>query len=246
MADHPVHIVQRQLRLVQHRVQTAGQCVHRKAEDGTPVHADGGRAGAAGASCVDRLVAPCAQRDRKRCVAQFKNRCARTVAEEHTGGAVGLIHQAGQRFAAHHEGVPSTQRRHQAAGHGGAVDEARAGGVDIQRGAVFGQTQRPLHLTGHTWGGVRGRKGRADTAGNILRRKTTALQRLLCRRDGQRGGGFFLRTPVAGADAGAGGDPLVAGVHGAAQLFIGDRAAGQSSAGGDQLQTVHARFASPI
>ena len=40
--------------------------------------------------------------------------------------------------------LPSAQRRHQAAGHGGAVDEARAGGVDIQRGAVFGQTQRPL------------------------------------------------------------------------------------------------------
>ena len=119
----------------------------------------GAGAGAAGASCVDSLVAPCAQRDRKRCVAQFKNRCARTVAEEHTGGAVGLVHQAGQRFAAHHEGVPSAQRRHQAAGHGGAVDEARAGGVDIQRGAVFGQIQRPLHLTGHTWGGVRGRKG---------------------------------------------------------------------------------------
>ena len=246
MADHPVHIVQCQLRLVQHRVQTAGQRVHRKAEDGTPVHADGGRAGAAGASCVDSFVAPCAQRDRKRCVAQFKDRRARTVAEEHTGRAVGLVHEAGQRFAAHHEGVPSAQRRHQAAGHGGAVDKARAGGVDIQRGAVFGQTQRPLHLTGHTWGGVRCRKGSADTAGHILRRKTTALQRLLCRRDGQRGGGFFLRTPVAGTDAGAGGDPLVAGVHGAAQLFIGDRAAGQSSAGGDQLQTVHARFASPI
>ena len=114
MADHPVHIVQCQLRLVQYRVQTAGQRVHRKAEDGTPVHADGGRAGAAGASCVDSLVAPCAQRDRKRCVAQFKDRCARTVAEEHTGGAVGLVHQAGQRFAAHHEGVPSAQRRHQA------------------------------------------------------------------------------------------------------------------------------------
>ena len=83
------------------------------------------------------------------------------------------------------------------------------------------------------------------TVGDIFN-YLTALQRLLCRRDGQRSGGFFLRTPVAGADAGAGGDPLVAGVHGAAQLFIGDRAAGQSSAGGDQLQTVHARFASPI
>ena len=59
------------------------------------------------------------------------------------------------------------------------------------------------------------------------KRQAAALQRLLCRRDGQRGGGFFLRTPVAGADAGAGGDPLVAGVHGAAQLFICDRAAGQ-------------------
>ena len=89
-------------------------------------------------------------------------------------------------------------------------------------------------------------KRRADTAGNILRRKTTALQRLLCRRDGQRGGGFFLRTPVAGADAGAGGDPLVAGIHGAAQLFVGDRAAGQSPAGGDQTQTLHAFLISPI
>ena len=45
---------------------------------------------------MDSLVAPCAQRDRKRCVAQFKDRCARTVAEEHTGGAVDLVHEAGQ------------------------------------------------------------------------------------------------------------------------------------------------------
>ena len=51
---------------------------------------------------------------------------------------------------------------------------------------------------------------------------------------------------VAGLDAGAGGDPLVAGIHGAAQLFVGDRAAGQSPAGGDQTQTLHAFLISPI
>ncbi len=43
MADHPVHLVQRLLRLVQHGVQTAGQGIHRKAEDGFAVHRDGGR-----------------------------------------------------------------------------------------------------------------------------------------------------------------------------------------------------------
>ncbi len=43
MADHPVHIVQRQLRLVQHRVQAAGQRIHRKAEDRPAVHGDGGQ-----------------------------------------------------------------------------------------------------------------------------------------------------------------------------------------------------------
>ena len=246
MTDHPVHLVQRQLRLLQHLVQAAGQCVHREAEDGPAVHADRGRAGAAGAACVDGLVAPCSQRDGKGCVAPFKDRCARPVAEEDAGRAVGLIHQAGQRLTAHHEGIPPAQRRQQAAGHGGAVDEARAGCIDVQCGAVLRQAEGTLHLTGHAGGRVGGRKGGADTAGDVLRPEAAALQRLLCRCDGQCGGRFFLCAPVAGADAGAGGDPLVAGVHGAAQLFICDRAAGQGPACGDQLQTVHARFASPI
>ena len=73
-----------------------------------------------------------------------------------------------------------------------------------------------------------------------------ALQRLLCGGNGQCGGVFALGAVVPGADAGAGGDPLVAGIHGAAQLFVGDRAAGQSPAGGDQTQTLHAFLISPI
>ena len=45
----------------------------------------------------------------------------------------------------------------------------------------------------------------------------------------------MLRAPVPGADAGAAGDPLVAGIHHAAQIFVGDRPAGDGPAGGDQL-----------
>ena len=248
MTDHPVQIVQRKTGLVQHGVQALRQGIHRKAEHRPAVHADGCRACAAGAAGMDGGIAPGTQRDGKghRSVGQFKHRRTGSIAEQHAGGTVGGVHQAGERLCADDQRVLPAQRSQQAARHRRAIQKAGAGGVHVQCRAVFRQRQRRLHLTGHTWGGIRRGKGGADAAGNVCRSKAAALQRLLCGGNGQCGGIFALGTVVPGADAGAGGDPLVAGIHGAAQLFVGDRAAGQSPAGGDQTQTLHAFLISPI
>ena len=248
MADHPVQIVQRKAGLVQYVVQTFGQGIHRKAEHRPAVHADGCRACAAGAAGMDGGIAPGTQRDGKGHggVGQFKHRRTGTIAEQHTGGTVGGIHQAGERLCADDQRILPAQRSQQAARHRRAIQKAGACGVHVQCRAVFRQRQRRLHLTGHAWGGIRRGKGGADAAGNVCRGKAAALQRLLCGGNGQCGGVFALGAVVPSADASAGGDPLVAGIHGAAQLFVGDRAAGQSPAGGDQTQTLHAFLISPI
>ncbi len=246
MADHPIQIIQRQALLVQHCMQTAGQGFHRKAEHGLAVHADGSRTGAAGPACMDGLAAPGPQRDGKGSIGQLENGRTCAITKQHAGGAVFGVDEAGKGLAAHHKGILPAHGRHQAPGYGSAVDKAGAGGVDIQCRGRLGQAESPLHLTGYAGGGIRGRESGADAAGDIRRGKAAAFQCLPGCSDGQRGGGFMFRAPVPGADAGAGGDPLIAGVHGAAQFFICDRAAGQCPAGGDQLQTVHPRFASPI
>ena len=200
------------------------------------------------AAGMDGGITPGTQRDGKRHggVCQFKHCRTGTIAEQHTGGAVGGVHQAGERLCADDQRVLPAQRSQQAARHRRAVQKAGAGGVHVQCRAVFRQRQRRLHLTGHAWGGIRCGKGGTDAAGNVCRGKTAALQRLLCGGNGQRGGVFALGAVVPCADTGAGGDPLVAGIHSAAQLFVGDRAAGQSPAGGDQTQTLHAFLISPI
>ena len=197
---------------------------------------------------MDGIAAPRAQREGKRhgVGGQFKHRRTGSVAEQHAGGAVGGIHQAGKGFAAHHQCIPPAQSRQQAAGNCRPVQKAGAGRVHVQRRTVFRQPQCRLYLTGHAWRGVRCRQGGTDTAADVRRGKAAALQRLLCGGNSKGGGILAVSAPVPGADSGAGGDPLVAGVHHAAEIFVCDRAAGQCPTGGDQTQTVHAFLISPI
>ena len=246
MTDHPVYLVQRLAGLVQHRVQAAGQGIHRKAEHCFAVHGDGGRTVPVRPTGVQDVAAPGPQREGKGGVGQPEDGRARAVAKQDAGGAVGGVHQAGKGFAPDDQGVLPTQRGQQAPRHSSAVQKAGAGRVDVQRGPVFRQAQRRLYLTGHTGGGIRGRQGGAHAAGDVCRGKAAALQRLFCGGNGQRGGGFVRGAPVPGADAGAGGDPRVTGVHGAAELFVRDRPAGQRPAGGYQLEALHAFLISPI
>ena len=246
MADHPRQILEGQPGLVQHRVQALGQGIHRKAEHRLAVHGDGGRAFPARPARMEDITAACPQRQRKGGICQPENGGSGPVAEQHAGGAVGGVHQAGKRFAPDDEGILPAQSRQHSPRHGHAIEKTGTGRVDVQRGPVFGQAQRRLYLTGHTGGGIRGRQGGAHAAGDVCRGKAAALQRLFCGGNGQRGGGFVRGAPVPGADAGAGGDPRVTGVHGAAELFVRDRPAGQRPAGGYQLEALHAFLISPI
>ena len=215
-------------------MQTLRQGVHCKAEYRPAVHGDGRGACAAGPARVDGGIAAGTQHHGKgrRVCRQFKDGGPGPVAEQHTGGAVGRVHQAGKGLAPDDEGVLPAQSGKQAPGHGGAVQKAGTGRVDVQRRAGLGQAQCRLYLTGHAGGRVRGREGGADAAGNVCRGKAAALQRLLCGGNGQCGGGFAFGAPVPGADASAGGDPVVAGVHHAAQIVVRDRPARQGPAGG--------------
>ena len=235
MADHPVQIVQRQSCLSQNLVQALGQGIHRKAENSLAVHGNGRRTSPIRPACVDGIIAPGSQRDGERSIGQRVNGRARAISKEDTGRAVGWVHQTGKGLAPYHQCILPAQCGEQAAGHGGAVDKTGAGRVDVQCRAVFGQAQRTLYLTGHTRGRVRGREGSTDTTVNLLRGQAAAFQRLPGGCDRQGGRALPLRAPVPGADARASGDPLVAGVHDAAQIFVGDRAAGQCPAGCDQL-----------
>ena len=184
---------------------------------------------------MEDITAACPQRQRKGGICQPENGGSGPVAEQHAGGAVSGVHQAGKCFAPDDKGILPAQSRQHSPRHGHAIEKTGTGRVDVQCGPIFGQAQRRLYLTGHAGGGIRGRKGRADTAGNVRRGKAAAVKGLPRGRNGQRGGRFVLGAPVPGADARASGDPLVAGVHDAAQIFVGDRAAGQCPAGCDQL-----------
>ena len=53
------------------------------------------------------------------------------------------------------------------------------------------------------------------------------------------GDGLTLRQVVAVGDAGAGGDPLVIGVHDLGHVLIGDQLGGDASAGPQDLDSVH-------
>ena len=235
MADHPLKIIEGQLRFIQHSVQALGQGIHCKAEYGLAVHGDGRGTCAVRPARMENIAAARAQRQSKGSVRQLKNGSTGSIPKQYTGGAVGGVHQAGKCFAPDDEGILPAQSRQHSPRHGHAIEKTGTGRVDVQRGPVFGQAQRRLYLTGHAGGGIRGRQGGAHAAGDVCRGKAAALQRLLCGSNGKGGSGFVLAAPVPGTDAGAGGDPLVAGVHDAAQIFVGDRAAGQCPAGCDQL-----------
>ena len=235
MADHPLKIIEGQLCFIQHSVQALGQGIHCKAEYGLAVHGDGRRTCAVRPARMENIAAARAQRQSKGSVRQLKNGSTGSIPKQYTGGAVGGVHQAGKGFAPNDEGILSTQSCQQSPRHGYAVEEAGTGRVDIQRRPVLGKAQRRLHLTGYTGGRVWGGQGGTDAAPDLRRGKATAGQSLLCGGNGQRGGRFILRAPVPGADAGAAGDPLVTGIHHAAQIFVGDRSAGDGPAGGDQL-----------
>ena len=175
-------------------------------------------------------------------IGQFKNGSTRTVAKQHAGVAVGHIHQARKLFTPDHQRIAAGILRpgsQQTAGHRRSVDKPGTGGVYIQHRDILGKTQFTLNQTGGTGGSIGTRKRGADTATDLFRLQAAAFQRLTGCRDSQSGRGLPFRAEMPLPDAGARGNPFVAGIHQLAQIFVGHHTAGQRPAGGNQLQTFH-------
>ena len=120
-------------------------------------------------------------------------------------------------------------------GRGGGINKARAGRIHIKGRPVFRQTQGSLYAAGNAWGGRWGRERCHNTAGNVVCRQTAVGQGLTGGGDGQRGGILVFGAVIALADAGAGRDPFIAGVHLPAQILVRHHTVGQCPTGSQQL-----------
>ena len=81
------------------------------------------------------------QRDRKTVRRTVKNRCARTVAEEHTGAPVAKVHDPAEDFRPQHQAVLPGGGGQQALGGVQSVHKAGAGGVQIKAYGILRKAQ---------------------------------------------------------------------------------------------------------
>ena len=143
------------------------------------------------------------------------------VPKEDAGSAVLPIGDAAQGIRPHHQAEFSGRGVQQALHGVEGKEKAGAGGVQVKAGNILGQPQLPLERAGG--GGHEGicRDGCHDAGSDLLRRDAGFFQRRPGRSGTQRGVG--LSPAVAAAvNAGAAGDPRIAGVHYGRKVCIGN------------------------
>ena len=221
-----------------------GQGLHGEAEDRLAVHVDVGGIGGVGARDVQGLlIAPAAQHGVKGGVIRppLHHRGPGPVPEEDAGGPVGKVDDAAEGLHPHDEGVLPAGSGQQAFGGVQSVDEAGAGGVQVEAHRVLRQAQIPLEDAGGGGGEkVLGQSGH-DAHPDLLRSNAGALQSLFGGGQTEGGVAFHAGAVVAAGDTGAGDDPLVVGVHNLGHVVVGDGLTGQGGAGAQQFDAVHGR-----
>ena len=127
----------------------------------------------------------------------------------------------------------------QAAGDRRAVHKAGAGGIDIKHRDILRQAEFLLDQAGVAWRKVAPGDCGAQAAADFLGIKAAVFKRLARRADCHCAGIFPLGAETPLADAGAGGDPFVAGLHNLAQIVVGHNLGGQVGPGRNQLESFH-------
>ena len=167
-----------------------------------------------------------------RCRAALQGHGAGAVAEEHAGAAVLPVHPAAQLVGADHQGAAHRTTAQVVGGGDQGEEEAAAGGREIEGHGVHG-AEGGLH----PWGGaeeVVGAGGGQQDEIKILGPPAGMGESRGRGGGGQLGEGFLRARHPAGADAGAGADPGVAGVDPAAQVVVADAAGGYGAAAAHQ------------
>ena len=140
---------------------------------------------------------------------------AGAVAEEHAGGAVGEVEDAREGLGADHHHPPRPAGADQRVGLGEREDEAGADRLDVE-GEAAAHADRALHLYRGRGKGLVGGRGGDDHRVDVGAGQARVGQRRPRRCDREVGGRLAFRGEVPPLDAGAGADPLVRGVEGAA------------------------------
>ena len=146
---------------------------------------------------------------------------AGAVAEDDAGGAVGVVDDAGHDVRADDENVLLHAGLDELGADLEGVREAGAGGGEIEAPGV-GSAEFVLHEAGgggkhHVW-----RHRRDDDDFDVRRGEAALGEAELCGFNGEIAGGDAGGDDVALADAGALGDPLVAGGDHGLQVFVGE------------------------
>ena len=180
-----------------------------------------------------------AAHDARSVLVPLQHRRASAVAEQHAGVTVAPARHARQALGSHHEraangvaargtGRSGGRTGHHALGHGQAVHEARAGGVQVERNGVL-ETQAAAQQPGGRGHQHVGRDGGVDDEVDgsgvdglavLAPAAVGKTQRLAGSGFGQIGSGF-LDGNVARSDARARADPFVVRVDERFQLVVG-------------------------
>ena len=240
--DEEVHVLNGHTGLFQHLVDAVGHCLNGELEGRLAVHEDAGwrrllRAG--DAQHVRVAVAAQNGVDGGIVLPPLHHHSAGAVSEEDAGAPVLPVDEPGEHLRADHQAVLPGGLGQQALHGVDGEQEAAACGIQVKAHRVVGQPQPPLHHAGGRGGQVVGGESGHHAGADVLRGNPGVFQRLpggahAHIRVGLRG------AVVAGLDAGAGGDPLVAGIHDFCQVVVGDDFRRGEPAGASDFDSAHA------
>ena len=156
-------------------------------------------------------------------VARLEQHRAGAVAEQHAGGAVGVVDDRRHLVGADHHDLARGAVGDELRGDGQRIEKARAGRLHVERADILDADHVADQVGGRRKLHVR-RGGGADQQIDLARLGAGLLQQAAHGLRGHmRGAEPLAFEDVALLDAGALGDPGVAGVHHARQFRIGEQ-----------------------
>ena len=163
---------------------------------------------------------------------------AGAIAEEHAGLAVVPVEDARIGLGADDERRLGSAAADHAVGHRKRANEARAHGLDVE-GDAAGHAEPGLHLGRGGGKGVVRRRRRQHQKIERLGPHAGRFQRRLAGLASEVGGQLVIGGDMALPDAGAGLDPLVAGVDACAEFVVAEHALREVGAATDQPGAAH-------